>query len=618
MTNRTLAKKGRRRRRRTIILAAVGAVVILILLALLIDSTLYRGKVHAGVTVSGVQLGGLTPEDAKAALDLRVEEAQKNRITLTSGDKKWTVAPEDVGTKVDTAATVGAAMDASRKGNFIVDRFRGFAMYFKDKEIPLEGTIDSAKVDQIAADVARSVDLPPINAGLVFDGPKIKIVKGQKGRVVDREALASQLKTVLLTLHATELPVPMAVKDPTVQADDYDQALKQAMTMTSSPIQLTNGDRSWTLDTEEIIAYMDFAAKTQDGVSILVPYLSATKMAPFLDDLATAVARNPVSATFKGDGQKAWVVPAVLGQKLDPEKTAEALNAAALDPKNRSTKVAVTLKEPRLTTEKAKAMGIKDKLADFQTVWKGTPDRQTNVKITTQYASNVVLAPGEVYDFDEQIGPRTAERGYKLAPGIVGPGKLEDVFGGGICQVSTTLFNAAFFAGLEILERKNHSIFIGHYPKGRDATVSAKGPNLRFRNDTKHYILVRGASDGVTTKFVIYGTDEGRKVDYTTSEFYDIVEQTVESTTNKSLGTGTSVVLVDGQQGRKIKVVRIVTSSTGKILHKDTFVSSWPMLPMEIEVGTAKTTTTTDKTTTTTTKPTTTTESTTTTTAPPG
>ena len=618
LTNRTLVKKRHRRRRRGIILAAVGAVVFLFLLALLIDSTLYRGKVHAGVTVSGVQLGGLTPEEAKAALDLRVEEAQNNRITLTSGDKKWTVAPEDVGTKVDTAATVGTAMDASGKSNFIVDRFRGFVMYFKDRDIPLEGTIDSAKVNQIIADVARSVDLPPINAGLVFDGPKIKIVRGQKGRVVDREALASQLKTVLLTLHATELPVPMAVKEPTVQADDYDQALRQAMTMTGSPIKLADGDRSWTLDAEEIIAYMDFASKTQDGVSILVPYLSATKMAPFLDDLATAVARDPVSATFKGDGQKAWVVSAIPGQRLDPEKTAEALNAAALDPKNRSTKVAVTLKQPKLTTEEARAMGIKDKLADFQTVWEGTPDRQTNVKITTKYASNVVLAPGEVYDFDEQIGPRTAERGYKLAPGIVGPGKLEDVFGGGICQVSTTLFNAAFFAGLEIVERKNHSIYIAHYPKGRDATVSANSPNLRFRNDTKHYILVRGASDGVTTKFVIYGTDEGRKVDYTTSEFYDIVEKTVESTTNKSLGTGTSVVLVDGQVGQKIKVVRVVTSSSGTIIHKDTFISAWPMLPMEIQVGGGKTTTTTTvKTTTTTAKPPTTTESTTTTTTAP-
>jgi vancomycin resistance protein YoaR len=609
------AKRRRRRRPRTLAFAAVGAVILLFLLALLIDSTLYSGKVHAGVTVSGIKLGGMTPAQAQAALDKQIERAQKNSITLTSGDKKWTVSPDDVGTKIDTAATVGKAMDASRRGNFFADRFRGFGMYFRDTEIPLQGTVDSAKVDEFINGIEQAVEVPPINAGLVFDGQKIKIVRGQKGRVVDREALASQLEAMLLSLHGTELAVPMTVKDPTVQADNYDRALQQAMTMTSAPLELTDGGQSWKLTPEEIVTYMDFSSKMEDGVSVLVPYLSADKMAPFLKDLAAEVATSPVNATFKGDGQKAWVVAGVPGKRLDPEKTVEALNAAVLDPKARTVKVAVTLKQPSLTTDEAKAMGVKDKLADYQTVWKGTPDRQTNVKITTQYASNVLLAPGDVYDFDEQIGPRTAERGYKLAPGIVGPGKLEDVFGGGICQVSTTLFNAAFFAGLEILERKNHSIYIAHYPKGRDATVSADGPNLRFRNDTKHYILIRGASDGVTTKFVIYGTDEGRTVDYETSDFYDLVEQTVESTTNKSLGPGTSVVVVDGQEGKKIKVVRVVKSSSGKILHKDTFISVWPMLPKEIEIGTGKTTTTTGKTTTTTSEPTTTESTTTTTTS---
>jgi vancomycin resistance protein YoaR len=206
----------------------VGVVVFLFLMALLIDSTLYHGKVHGGITVSGVQLGGLTPKEAKAALDLRVAEAQKSKITLTSGDKKWTVSPKDVATKVDTAAAVSTAMEASRRGNFFVDRFRGFLMYFKDKEVPLRGTVDSAKMSQIIGDVAQAVDLPPVDAGLVFDGPKIRIVRGQKGRVVDRDVLASQLTSLLLTLHATQLPVPMTVKEPTVQADDYDQALQQA------------------------------------------------------------------------------------------------------------------------------------------------------------------------------------------------------------------------------------------------------------------------------------------------------------------------------------------------------------------------------------------------------
>ena len=114
------------------------------------------------------------------------------------------------------------------------------------------------------------------------------------------------------------------------------------------------------------------------------------------------------------------------------------------------------------------------------------------MRITTQYATNVLLAPGQAYDFDRQIGPRTEARGYKLAPGIVGPNTLEDVLGGGICQVSTTMFNAVFFAGLKVTERHNHSIYISHYPKGRDATVTAGGKNLRFVNDTGPLHLDQG------------------------------------------------------------------------------------------------------------------------------
>ena len=598
--NHTVSKK-RRRRRRLLTLGAVTAVIFLFLLAILVDSTLYHGRIHAGVTVSGIELGGLTPEEAKTALDKQVRAAQKSRVTLTSGSKKWTVAPKDVGVTIDAAATVGSAMEVSRKSNFIVNRFRGFLMYFKHTNVPLEGAVDTNKVDQLIAGIAQSVDVPAINAGLVFEGQQIKMVKGQKGRVVDQKVLASQLKTLLLSLRAAELQVPMTVKDPTILADNFDQALQQALTMTGSPVMLTNGGDSWTLDREEIIAYMDFKTESKDGVSVLVPYLSADKMAPFLKEVAAKVKTDPVNATFRGDGTRAWVVAGEAGRALDSEKTLEALNAAALNAGDRTAKVAVTLKDPKLTTDEAEAMGIDDVLGDFQTVWEGTPDRQTNVKITTEYASNVLLAPGEVYNFDEQIGPRTAERGYKMAPGIVGPGQLEDVFGGGICQVSTTLFNAAFFAGLEIVERKNHSIYIPHYPKGRDATVTAGSPNLRFRNDTEHYILIRGASDGITTKFVIYGTDDGRKVDYETSDFYDIVERTVESTTNKSLGKSTSSLIDDGQDGRKIKVTRVVTLADGKVLHRDTFISIWPMLPREIEVGTGggTTTTTTAKTTTT-------------------
>jgi vancomycin resistance protein YoaR len=611
--NQTASRKRRRKRKRLFVAAGIAAVVFLFLLAMLIDATIYHGRIHAGVVVSGVQIGGMKPDQAKAALDARMKDAAQNQVTLTGGGKTWTVSPDDVGFRVDSAATVSLAMGASRKGNFLGNRFRGFLMYFKDRQVALQGTVDTAKFNALVTQVAQAVDVPPLNAGLAFDGVKIKTVQGQKGRVVDQKALATQLTAALLSLKAALLPLPMTVKDPTVVADDYDQALQQAETMTDSPVTLTNGGDSWTLATADIIAYMDFKAVSQGGKSVLVPFLSAEKMALFLDDVAAKVKTDPVSATFKGDGTRAWVVAGVPGKKLDPEKTVEALNAAALDANDRSAKVALVLKDPSLTTDEAKAMGIKDVLGSYQTQWVGTTDRQVNVKIATQYTSNTLMAPGDVFDFDAEVGPRTADRGFRLAPGITHPGQLEDVLGGGICQVATTLFNAAFVAGLDIVERKNHSMFVPHYPKGRDATVSAGGPNLRFRNDTKHYILVRGASDGITTKFVIYGTDDGRTVSSDTSDFYDIVVRDTESTTDKSLGKGTTSIVDAGQDGKKIKVVRTVKAADGTVIHKDVFVSIWPMLPERIVVGAGTSTGTTSKSTSTTSKSTSTTKSTTTT-----
>jgi vancomycin resistance protein YoaR len=588
---------------------AVGGLLAALLVAYLVDSAVYYGKVHAGVSVAGFDLGGLTHDEAVAALDRQVKEAEDNPVVLVSGTESWKVLPSAVKVSIDVEGGVSAAMEVSRKSNLFVDLFRRIGLFIWGTDLSLSGTVNEAALEEVITQVADKLDLPPVNAGLLIEGSSVKVMKGQKGLMVDRQALRDGLKSLLFSLHATELQVPMAVREPDVMADDFDEAIAKAKVMVSKPVVLREGEHLWTLTPDQVAAYMDFRAEDRGGVSTLVPFLSPTKMRPFLDKVAEMVYVAPQDATFKGDGEKAWVIPAVAGKKLDAEKTAASLTAAALKPTGRTAKATVVSIEPALTTEEAQAMGITEALASFTTRWVGTEDRQQNVRMATQYVNNVLLAPGEVFDFDKQVGPRTEERGFRLAHGIVGPGRLEDVLGGGICQVSTTLFNAAFFAGLEIIERVNHSIFIDHYPLGRDATVSANGPNLRFRNDTKHYILIRGVSDGITTKFVIYGTDEGRHVEFTTSEPYDVVERTEVTVKNTLLGVSTTSILSNGQPGMKIKVVRIVTGPDGEVIHKDTFISVWEMLPRKIEVGVLTTTTTKP--------PTTTTKSTTTTTKPP-
>jgi vancomycin resistance protein YoaR len=504
--------------------------------------------------------------------------------------------PTEVGTEMDVEGAVAAAMDVSREGNVFTDIGRRFKLYFSHVDLSLDGHVDSALMEAKLASVARDVDVTPVNAGLAIEGTEIKVIEGQDGLAVDQATLGEELTALLLTLHSTEVEIPTVVVEPEVQAEDNAAAQEQAETMIGSPVVVADGDNSWTLTPAQIASYMDFRSEMQNGVSTLVPYLAAVRMNPFFDEIQDDVAKEPANATFKSDGEKAWVVPGTLGQVLNREKTAEAINAAALKSSGRTIEVGVDTTEPELTTEAAEARGIKDLLATYTTPpYSGSGARQVNVRITTEYASNVMLAPGEVYNFDKQIGPRTAARGYKLAPGIVGPGKLEDVFGGGICQVSTTLFNAVFFAGLEVVERHNHSIYIDHYPKGRDATVTAGGKNLRFKNDTSHWIWIRGVSDGVTTTFNIYGTDEGRKVSYSTTDFYNVSGRTTVTIPTKSLGAGTTNVLVGGQSGKQLKCVRVVKGPDGAVIHEDVFVSTFPMVPRQIEVGTGATTTTTTK-----------------------
>jgi vancomycin resistance protein YoaR len=586
-------RKHPRRRTRFRLLVAMGSVIALVVLAIVIDAALSYNKVHAGVSVSGVKLGSLTQDEAAAALTGYVNDAQANAITLKSGEKSWSLVPTEVGTKLFVEQAVSEAMDVSRKSDVFSDLGRRFKLYFSKTDIPLRGTVDGALLDAFLEGVARDLDVSPVNAGLSMENGKIKVVADQAGSVVDRSTLRAQLEGLLLSLRTAEVPVPMIAKEPDVKAEDHRAALERAQTMVSAPLIVANGDQKWSLTPEQIGFYMDFASEDQNGISTLVPYLSPEKLAPFFEEIAPLVANEPIDAAFDSDGTKAWVAPEILGEALDAEGTAEALTAAALSASDRTVEAAVKTTEPEFTTEEAEAMGIKDLLASYTTEpYRGSSNRQVNVRITTQYAGDKFLAPGEEYDFDKTIGPRTEERGYKRAPGIVGGGEMEDVLGGGICQVSTTLFNAVFEAGLEIVERWNHSLYISHYPEGRDATVAGGGgKNFRFRNDTDSYIWIRGTSDGITTTFNIYGTDGGRIVKASFSGFSYGASRTEVTIQNPSLSTGTTHVKISGQSGRSCSVTRTITYGDGTT-RVETFGSYYPMIPKTIEVGPSTTTTT--------------------------
>ncbi len=570
------------------------ALVGLVLLSMVVDAAVYANKIHAGVTIEGQSVSGLTQDEALTKIGQYLAESQDTPINLTGGGESWQVKPSELGTQVDVTGAVVAAIGVTRQSNFVVDMLNKLKLYFSVRDVTLQGTVDATSLETFIGQVATKLDQPAVNAGITIRGAAVIEVDGKQGSLVDRESLKQTLTNTLLSLHSADITVPMVVDEPDIAAEDNEAALAQAKAMVSAPVTLAWGDKSWTFTPQELAGFIEFAPADASEASPSMPYLSAEKMAARLQEIGTQTTATPVAASFKLVNNKVQVVPGVEGVVLDPTKTAEALTKAALKTTERTAEVQGTKQEPELTTAEAEAMGIKDLLATYSDRYVGSANRQTNVRLTTQYVlreGKLLLAPGEEFDFKKEVGPRTPERGFVKAPGISPGIVLEDQYGGGICEVSTAVFNAALLAGLKITERRNHTIYFDHYPKGRDATVSDPGPNLRFVNNTEHYIWVTGKSDGKTTTISVYGTGDGRKVSLEVSKWYGVWGPLTSTTLDPALRTGVSIVVDKGETAKMCMLNRTITWPDGKKV-KDQLESNYKHRYMILRVGTAATTTT--------------------------
>jgi vancomycin resistance protein YoaR len=245
--------------------------------------------------------------------------------------------------------------------------------------------------------------------------------------------------------------------------------------------------------------------------------------------------------------------------------------------------------EPELTAKEAEEYGIKELISSFTTDYNPRQtNRVANIKLLARLLDGQLVAPGEIFSFNGRIGPRTLERGFLPAPTIIN-GQLVDTAGGGACQVGTTLFNAAFFAGLKIIERHNHSFYISHYPAGRDATVSYGGYDLKFKNDYQSWILIKAWATQSRITISFYGTAEGRKVRFETLGPFDFKPYKVREVKDANLPFNYRKVEDKGIKGRRYVVIRYVYDKLGNLLYKDKFVSIYRPKDEIVRVGIKKT-----------------------------
>ena len=291
--------------------------------------------------------------------------------------------------------------------------------------------------------------------------------------------------------------------------------------------------------------------------------------------------RQPADARFVVDGNRVRVVPDAPGRKLDADRIALSLvtNLPA-----RAHLARFLTAQPRLTTEEAQKLRITELVSEFTTNYPCCAPRVTNIKRAATLLDGTIILPGKVFSLNGALGKRTEAKGFVSAPQIFN-GRFEDAVGGGISQVATTLFNAAFFSGIKLVAHRAHQFYISRYPMGREATVSWGGPELIFRNDWPAAILMKlDASDsGITVRF--YSTKLGRRVTTTTGKPYDLTTPKSVTVTNSALPPGAREVVQEaGDGGFTVDYTRQVFRD-GKKIRNERYTVEYDAEDEIVEVG---------------------------------
>lgn len=574
---------------------AVGVVAVLVVLAVAVDAFASAGRVHPGVTVAGVRVGGMTPSEATAALENELPAKSSEPVTVVYGKKTWKVTPADIALSFDYPGLVAQSMAVGRDGRFAKSVSERFAAWMGKEHLKAAGVADPEKLKKVLDGVAETTDVPARDSAVVVEGTSAQVNPSADGVELKRD----ELSHAMLAAYTTDkrvLPVPVQTARPKISNDAAEAAKSVAMKMMSDSMTVTYSGKQWTFSPTDIGKMIAFQSVEPTGSAVrsgskawkLVPAVTEEQAVKTVaPKLGAAVGTPAQDATFKTRNGSVTIVPSKDGVGPDIGTLASDITRVLKDSANTTRTVEIKTKvvAPKLTTAKARDMGVEERISTFTTTYDGSnASRTSNIHTLGDALDGKLVAPGATFSFNGAVGERTAAKGYQEANAIVN-GKLVPQLGGGICQVGTTLFNTAFFAGVPVPDRQNHSFYISHYPKGRDATVSWGGPDLKWKNDTEDWILVSVSytSDSITISF--YGTKPGYDVAYTTGPFTNEIPYPVEKINDPTLKAGLKVVKDRGETGKKCVVVRTVTKG-GQVVRKDSFTSNYKPKVEVVRVGT--------------------------------
>src|SRR3954471_18233477 len=553
-------------------LLALLALAIVLVLPLFFAGS--RDRLAEGTRIAGIDVGGLTAKDAKALLKGRASRLERVPVSFASGSRTVKLTARELGVGADWSSAGDAAMRQGG-GVGIVRGYRRLSLQFFPQDLVPPTRAYEPALDYELGLMAKAVDAPHKEAQLVRRGLHITIAAGVTGRRLDRTAAAERIVHALASFSRAPVSLPVRIDRPGVTVASLTAAQRRASTIVSAPVRMVVDTSTLRVPRWRLAKILDL-----DTLRFRGPAADA-----FFRRLAKQVARPPRDATFAIRGTAISVVPAKPGLALDVPGSASALLAAASRGVDRTAALKRAIQQPGRSTKEAQLMGITGIVGSYETFYGGDANRVHNVQLVAHLVDDKLIAPGATFSFNGTTGERSAEKGFLEAPVIVN-GELQTGLGGGVCQVSTTVFNAAYEAGLPITARTNHALYISHYPLGRDATVNYPDVDLKFVNDTGHWLLLRTFVGSSSLVVNLYGTPTGRRVEAETGPLNVTGPVPVKHVSDPSLPKGQQVVQEYGQPPRSTSVTRTVYAPNGKVRSRTTWYSSYRGEVQVVNVGT--------------------------------
>lgn len=569
--------------------------ILLPIIALVAIKWAYTGRIYPGVFVGGLHLGGMNFQQTVYHLNQAARQRLTQQITLSTGPYQLNLQPQQISLDYNTQASAWAALSIGRSGDLFSNIWNLFqACCLGGITITPHMSFDQLYLDNLIDNLATQIDKPVIQTSIIEDNNELKVVGGQVGRKLDKKSTKTAIHNYFLLNSQSPTALPMEVNFPQVTEKAAQQTLNQVASLIDQPLTLTFNQKTWTLERGRLANFISLQPVSHDHYSTASPSANVGAINKFVEQLANDINQSPQDAAFVFSGNKVTTFrPSVDGYHVQTKQTIDLIAKHLFNPQlPRTLNVTVATAAPAITTESINNLGISSLLGSGVSYFADSiSSRMHNIQLATSKITGTLVAPGATFSFNDTIGEITAATGYKQAY-VIEYGRTVLGDGGGVCQVSTTLFRAVLNAGLPIVERYPHAYRVGYYeqsfPPGLDATVYPPSVDFKFKNDTSAYILVQATFNKTNTSLVfdLYGQPDNRTVSLSTPIISNRTPPPPPRyQEDPSLAKGITKQIERPAVGARVSFKRIVTRDQ-EILYDSEFVSNYQPWQAVYLVGT--------------------------------